>query len=190
MSDAKQPFSNRHANLVSGALHFRLFLLDGSVGYPLEYVSGPYIDRIRFPGLARNQSALRREAEKLDAGTISRDEYDLADSMGRNKLYNTANYVIAPAQVAILALCVGILYGLNVNTSQDNSNWGVSVIMSFGGGVIILTSLPWFILEKRRPGQNPPPGMNIVRAGLWQWYRTATQIWSLKQTLIYLIGSL
>ena len=166
----------------------RLCFLDCSVGCLEEHVLWLYIDWSRFPTLARNTPTLRREAEKLNAGTISRTEYDLADSMSRNRLYNTASYVIAPAQVVILAVCVGILHAMKANASPENSNWGVSTIMAFGGGVIVLTSLPWFILEKRRPGQSPPHGMSIIRAGLWQWYQTVTQIWSLKQTLIYLFG--
>jgi len=46
--------------------------------------------------------------------------------------------------------------------------------------------MPWFVLEKRRPGQDP--GMNIVLAGFWQLWRAVTRIWELKQSLYYLIG--
>ncbi|MCJ1263363.1 hypothetical protein MMC22_003233 [Lobaria immixta] len=137
---------------------------------------------------ARSSPALRRKAEALNAGDISRDEYDAADRMIRSKYLNIAMYVCSPAQVLILAVCVGILYALNVNANGANSNWGISVILAFLSGLCALFSLPWFIMEKRRPGQTLPAGMSIVRAGLWQWWRTASQVWRLKQTLFYLIG--
>ena len=143
---------------------------------------------LRFPGFARSSPALRRKAEALNAGDILRDEYDAADRMIRSKYLNIAMYACSPAQVLILAVCVGILYALNVNANEANNSWGISVILAFLSGLCVLFSLPWFIMEKRRPGQTLPAGMSIVRAGLWQWWRTASQVWRLKQTLFYLIG--
>lgn len=140
-------------------------------------------------GLARSNPALRRKAAALKAGDISRDEYDRADSMTRSKYLNIATYVIGPAQVLILAVCIGILYALNVDASNANKNRGLSVTIAFISGLCALFSLPWFIMEKRRPGQSLPAGMNILMAGLWQWWRTASQVWRLKQTLCYLIGA-
>ena len=124
----------------------------------------------------------------MKAGDISRDEYDRADGLTRSRYLNIATYAVAPAQVLFLALCVGILYGLNANASIANNSWGLSVVIAFVSGLCVLFTLPWFILEKRRPGQTPPAGMNILRAGLWQWRRAASHIWKLKQTLFYLIG--
>lgn len=60
------------------------------------------------------------------------------------------------------------------------------MLIAFASGVWLLLSIPWFILEKRRPG--PDPGMNIVLAGLWQLRQAITQIWQLRQSLYYLIG--
>ena len=140
--------------------------------------------------LARNLPVMRRKAEELKAGSISRAEYNRVDSMSRSKIYNIPNYVVSPFQVLILAICTIILYRLNANESDAKSNWGVSVIIAFVSGLGLLFSLPWFFLEKRRPGQTPPANMNIIRAGLWQWGQTASHIWRLKQTLLYLIGEL
>ena len=50
----------------------------------------------------------------------------------------------------ILAVIVGILFGLDVNASQANNNWGLSVLIAFATGVWILLSIPWFVLEKVR----------------------------------------
>lgn len=131
---------------------------------------------------------MRRKAEELKAGSISRAEYDRVDSMSRSKMYNIPNYIVSPFQVLILAICAMILYRLDANKSDAKSNWAVSVVIGFVSTLGLVFALPWFVLEKRRPGQTPPANMNIIRAGLWQWGQTASHIWRLKQTLLYLIG--
>ncbi|MCJ1413092.1 hypothetical protein MMC19_007194 [Ptychographa xylographoides] len=141
-----------------------------------------------FPGLARNTPQLRAKAEEYTAGTISRDDYDYADMMQRSRLSNMAFYIQSLGEIVILAVIVGVLYGVNVNASVANNNWGLSVLIAFATGVWVLLAIPWFVLEKRRPGQPLPPNMNIVMVGLWQLYRALTQIFKLKQSLIYLIG--
>lgn len=139
-----------------------------------------------FPGLARNTRALRDEARRFEDGEIARDEYEFTDSMKRNEISNTAFYIQSLGEIVILAVIVGIMFGLRVNDSEERNNWGLSVLIAFASGVWLLLALPWFALEKRRPGQDP--GMNIVIAGFWQLWRAITQIWQLKQSLAYLIG--
>ncbi|GIZ37684.1 hypothetical protein CKM354_000112400 [Cercospora kikuchii] len=139
-----------------------------------------------FPGLARNTKEIREKAEQFENGEITRDEYDHADSMKRNELSNTAFYVQSVAEVFILAVIVGIGFAMKVNKSVANNNYGLSVLIAFASGVWMLVAIPWFVLEKRRPGQDP--GMNIVLAGLWQLWNAITQVWQLKQSLFYLIG--
>ena len=139
-----------------------------------------------FPGLARNTRELRDKAAEFEDGGISREQYDHADSMKRNELSNTAFYVQSMGEIVILAVIVGIMFALHVNASQANNNWGLSVLIAFASGVWLLLALPWFALEKRRPGQDP--GMNIVLAGFFQLWRAVSQIWQLRQSLAYLIG--
>ncbi len=129
---------------------------------------------------------MRDKAREFEAGTITRDEYDHVDSMKRNELSNMAFYIQSLGEIVILAVIVGVMFALNVNASVANNNWGLSVLIAFASGVWLLLAIPWFILEKRRPGQDP--GMNIVIAGFWQLWRALTQIWQLKQSLFYLIG--
>jgi MFS-type transporter involved in bile tolerance (Atg22 family) len=140
-----------------------------------------------FPGLARNTVEMKAEADAYVAGQISRDEYDYADTMKRSQLSNMAFYIQSVGEIVILAVIVGIMFGLNVNASTANNNWGLSVLIAFASGVWILLSLPWFFLEKRRPGQDPAP-RNIIMAGLWQLVHATRQIWKLKQSVLYLIG--
>lgn len=139
-----------------------------------------------FPGLARNTVPLREQARKYEDGEISRDEYDKSDSMKRNELSNVAFFVQSAGEIIILVVIVGIMFGLNVDASTANNNYGLSVLIAFASGVWLLLSIPWFVLEKRRPGLDP--GQNIVIAGARQLWAAMTQIWQLRQSLCYLIG--
>lgn len=140
-----------------------------------------------FPGLARNTVEMKTKADDFKAGTISREEYDFADTMKRSQLANVAFYVQSVAEIFILAIIVGIMFGLHVEGSEANNNWGLSVLIAFASGVWLLVSIPWFFLEKRRPGLDTS-GQNIILAGLKQLSLAARQIWKLKQSLIYLVG--
>ncbi|KAI8675818.1 Autophagy-related protein [Fusarium keratoplasticum] len=140
-----------------------------------------------FPAIARNTAEMKAHADDLVAGKISRAEYDYEDSMKRSQLANVAFYVQSVAEIVILAVIVGIMFGLDVNASESNNNWGLSVLIAFASGVWLLVSLPWFFLEKRRPGQDPGD-RNIVLAGLSQLFYAMRQIWRLKQSLLYLVG--
>ncbi|OJJ46757.1 hypothetical protein ASPZODRAFT_132891 [Penicilliopsis zonata CBS 506.65] len=140
-----------------------------------------------FPGLARNTAEMKTKAEEYAAGRISREEYDLADTMKRSQLANVSFYVQSVAEIVILAVIVGIMFGVDVDASTAKNNWGLSVLIAFASGVWLLVSLPWFIFEKRRPGQSTD-GRNIVLAGLQQLVYAMRQIWKLKQSLLYLIG--
>ncbi|KAL8705246.1 MAG: hypothetical protein Q9201_001625 [Fulgogasparrea decipioides] len=141
-----------------------------------------------FPCLARNTPQLRVKAEQYSDGAISREDYDYADMIQRSRLANMAFYIQSCGEIIILAVIVGILFAVNVRASEANNNWGLSVLIAFATGVWLMLALPWFMLEKRRPGQPIPPNMNIVTVGFWQIYRAITQIWRLKQSLLYLIG--
>jgi len=140
-----------------------------------------------FPGLARNTPELRQKAEEYQAREITRQQYDYADTLKRSELSNVAFYIQSLGEIVILAIIVGILFGVKVNDSIANNNWGLSVLIAFATGVWALLAIPWFIKEKRRAGQEIPLNVNIITVGIWQLYRALRQIWHL-QSLIYLIG--
>ncbi|KAF2487978.1 autophagy-related protein 22-like protein [Neohortaea acidophila] len=139
-----------------------------------------------FPGLARNTPQLRDKAVQFENGDISREEYDFADSMKRNELSNVAFYTQSVGEIFILVVTVGILFAVHADRNAASNSWSLSVLIAFCTGVWLAVAIPWFIIEKRRPGQDP--GMNIVLAGLWQLWRAFSQVWQLKQSLAYLIG--
>lgn len=72
-----------------------------------------------------------------------------------------AFYIQSCGEIIILAILVGILYGVNVRASKANNNWGLSVLIAFATGVWLLLAIPWFVIEKRRPGREIPANMNV-----------------------------
>ena len=140
-----------------------------------------------FPGLARNTPEMKEKADSYVAGAITRDEYDYADSMTRSRLANVAYIIQSFTEVIILAVIIGIMFGLKVTASEANNNWGFSVLIAFGTAIWLVVGLPWFFLEKHRPGQDPGR-RSILVAGFWQIWHGIKAIWKLKQSLVYLIG--
>ncbi|KAL2858460.1 MFS general substrate transporter [Aspergillus pseudoustus] len=140
-----------------------------------------------FPSLARNTRDMREKADEYMRGTLSRDDYDFADTMKRSQLANTAFYIQSLAEIIILAVIVGIMFGVGINASAAKNNWGLSILIAFASGVWLLVSLPWFFLEKRRPGADPG-NRSIIMVGLSQLYFAMRQVWKLKQSLLYLAG--
>ncbi|TVY42175.1 Autophagy-related protein [Lachnellula occidentalis] len=100
-----------------------------------------------FPGLARNTPEMKDKADAYIAGTITRDEYNYADSLMRSRLANVALCIQSLAEVFMLAIIIGIMFGLKVKDSDANNNWGLSVIITFGSAIWLIVSLPWFFLE-------------------------------------------
>ncbi|KAI1339973.1 autophagy-related protein 22-like protein [Xylariaceae sp. FL0016] len=141
-----------------------------------------------FPGLARNTPQLKEAARAYAEGDVSQADYEKQDERERSRLSNVAFYIQSVGEVVILAVIVGILFAVHANDSTAQNNWGNSVLIAFATAVWLALSIPWFLIEKKRPGLKIPVGKNIVSVGLWQLWEAITKIWHLKQSLIYLIG--
>lgn len=141
-----------------------------------------------FPALARNLPAMREAREAVGEGRMSAGELARRDEKERSRLSNVAFWVQSVGEVVILAVIVGIMYALHVNDGVQQNNWGLSVLIAFATACWVALSVPWFVLEKTRPGLEVPVGMNLVSVGFWQLYEAATKIWHLRQSLIFLIG--
>ncbi|PTB64706.1 hypothetical protein BBK36DRAFT_1123542 [Trichoderma citrinoviride] len=141
-----------------------------------------------FPTLARNTTKLKDARLAYEAGDITLTELDHRDEMERSRLSNVSFYIQSVGEVVILAIIVGIMFALKVDESAANNNWGLSVLIAFATAVWLALSIPWFFVEKSRPGMKIPPGYNIVTVGFWQLYEALTQIRQLKQSLIFLAG--
>lgn len=105
---------------------------------------------LTFP--AGNTPQIRERAAQYEAGEITREEYDFHDMMKRNELSNVAFYTQSIGEIFILAVTVGILFAVHAQIPANN-NWSLVVLIAFATAVWVAVAIPWFILEKRRPGQ-------------------------------------
>ncbi|KAJ2975696.1 hypothetical protein NQ176_g5379 [Zarea fungicola] len=141
-----------------------------------------------FPSLARNTQYLRDSRVAFRSGDISQQELDRRDEMERSRLSNESFWAQSVGEIVILAILVGVMFGVKVDDSVEKNNWGLSVAIVYSTACWLALSIGWFVLEKKRPGMTVPPGLNIVTVGFWQLYEAGSQIWQLKQTVIFLIG--
>ncbi|KDN49206.1 hypothetical protein K437DRAFT_245262 [Tilletiaria anomala UBC 951] len=140
-----------------------------------------------FPGMARCSREVREEERKLKAGESSPEQLEKTDQLMRNRISNISFAVSSLGELVLLAIIQGILIGIRADADQESNTRALSIIIAFSGGAWTLTALPWFLLEKHRPGQPLPRGTNYITAGAMQAWTTIKVIWELKQSLIYLI---
>lgn len=141
-----------------------------------------------FPSLARNTPRMKEARISYENGELTLEELDRKDEMERSRLSNVSFWLQSVAEIIILAMIVGIMHGVDVDASTKNNNWGLSVLIAFATGCWLVLSVPWFVLEKKRPGMPIPKGYNIVTVGFWQLKEAFLQIYQLKQSLIFLAG--
>ncbi|KAL7279297.1 hypothetical protein ACG7TL_007138 [Trametes sanguinea] len=140
-----------------------------------------------FPGLARNLPCVQESAAKTISGEKTLAEHADYESLERNRISNVSFAVCSAGEIVILAIMVGILKGLHSDASTENNTKAFSALIAFSGGVWLLCALPWFFLEKRRPGLALPPGVSMLTIGFKQTYVALRECMRLKQTFLYLI---
>ncbi|KAM5537217.1 hypothetical protein V8D89_009150 [Ganoderma adspersum] len=140
-----------------------------------------------FPGLARDLANVQESAARVESGDKSAEEHADLESMERNRISNVSFAISSAGEIIILAVMVGILKGLKSDASTENNTKAFSVLIAFSGGVWLLLALPWFFLEKRRPGLALLPGASMLTIGFKQTYIAFRECMRLKQTFLYLI---
>ncbi|TBU38548.1 MFS general substrate transporter [Dichomitus squalens] len=140
-----------------------------------------------FPGLARDLPIVQESAAQVDSGKKSVEKHADLESMERNRISNVSFAVSSAGEIIILAIMVGILKGLKSDASTENNTKAFSALIAFSGGCWLLCALPWFFLERRRPGLSLPPGASMLTIGLKQTYIALRECMRLKQTFLYLI---
>ncbi|EJD06852.1 uncharacterized protein FOMMEDRAFT_75769 [Fomitiporia mediterranea MF3/22] len=140
-----------------------------------------------FPGLARDLPEVKASAKEVQTSHKSQEEHAQFESLQRNRISNVAFAISSAGEVIILAIMVGILKAVKSDESTENNTKAFSVLIAFAGGVWALCALPWFFIEKRRPGLTLPPGTSLLTVGFRQTYVALLECMRLKQTFLYLI---
>ncbi|KAH7930161.1 MFS general substrate transporter [Leucogyrophana mollusca] len=140
-----------------------------------------------FPGLARQLPEVQESALQVAEGKKESDVHAAFESLSRNRVSNISFTVSSVGEILILAVMVGILKGLKAGDSTENNTKAFSVLIAFSGAIWLLCALPWFFLEKRRPGLSLPPGTSLLTVGFRQTYVALRECLRLKQTFLYLV---
>lgn len=96
-----------------------------------------------FPGLARQTPKIRAKMQEHLSGRISREEYDVSDSLMRNELSNLALYVNGLGAVFIALVGAGILYSIKADDSIENSIRGYSLFSVWASVVFFIFAVPY-----------------------------------------------
>lgn len=113
-----------------------------------------------FPGLARHAPPAAAAADERE----------------RSRLSNVALALQSLGEVLMLAAAAGLARAL-------------AGLVAFAAACWLALSLPWFVLERPRPGRRLPPGApSLLAAGLRQLRDAAALLHRLRQTLVYLVG--
>ncbi|KAG0706740.1 MFS general substrate transporter [Suillus ampliporus] len=140
-----------------------------------------------FPGLVRHLPEVETSARLVADGEQSWDEHAEFESLSRNRVSNISFTVSSLGEILILVVMVGIIEGLKAGDNTANNTKTFSVLIAFSGAIWLLCALPWFFLEKRRPGLALPPGSSLLTIGSRQTYVALRECTRLKQTFLYLI---
>lgn len=120
-------------------------------------------------------------------GPMTADKYSLLETMAINRISNVAFTVCSVGELIILAVIQGMLYGIHADRDKQSNTTALSAVVAFSAAAWVLCAIPWFLLEKRRPGQPLPPGTSYLTAAVKQVFLAAKHLRRLRQTLIYLV---
>jgi MFS-type transporter involved in bile tolerance (Atg22 family) len=141
-----------------------------------------------FPKLAADQPVSIKAQNDRNDGRISDSECDARLETERSKIMNHSWAWNNVGAMIGACLCVAALKGINADASTENNNLGYSVCVALFAGLTLVFSLPWFFLEKRRPGKPVPQGTSIVAIGLRNyWKTTVTMAVQLPQAFLYVV---
>ena len=86
------------------------------------------------------------------------------NTLERSKISNYVQAVSSVGSAVGIAIGVGIAAGVGQATVAEN-NKTYAMIVGFFGAVWLVTSIPWFLAEKRRAGQKLPDNTPMLLAG-------------------------
>ncbi|KAG2173078.1 hypothetical protein INT44_007051 [Umbelopsis vinacea] len=140
-----------------------------------------------FPQLARDLPEMMESEKQLLAGEKDIQEHETLDVMSRNRISNMSFVICNAGEVVILAIMVGILKAVNSDAGVEQNTKAFSILIAFSAACWILCAIPWFVLEKHRPGKALPAGSNYFTVACKNVWYALKECLKLKQTFLYLI---
>ncbi|KAI0375961.1 MFS general substrate transporter [Pilatotrama ljubarskyi] len=135
-----------------------------------------------FPRLARNTPHARELREKYERGEISADEYEVEESLEKNRISNISTMHSNIGYIATLALNLSLLLP-RANDPKVNN-----YVLVLTNGYWVLLGIWWFIFQQPRPGPSLPKGEHYLTIGWKQIWIALKQYKKLPYTFIYLVA--
>ncbi|KAK4496462.1 hypothetical protein PRZ48_012442 [Zasmidium cellare] len=138
-----------------------------------------------FPTLVRDLPELQASERQVIEGTKSPEEHAQLDMMERSKMSNWAFMFEYVGSFLAIVLVYGIAFGIGHTTDAQN-NKVFAVVAAYFGAIWIISSVPWFIFDQRRPGQKLPDNTSWLTVGFKQIWEAARNVVKLRQTFLYI----
>ncbi|KAL1944115.1 hypothetical protein VTO73DRAFT_3300 [Trametes versicolor] len=135
-----------------------------------------------FPRLARNTPHARSLREKYESGEIPAEEYEVEESLEKNRISNISTMHSNIGYIFTLALNLSLLLP-RMNDPRVNN-----YVLVLTNGYWVLLGIWWFIFQQPRPGPSLPKGEHYLTIGWKQIWVAFKQYKKLPYTFIYLIA--
>ncbi|KAI0737688.1 MFS general substrate transporter [Daedaleopsis nitida] len=135
-----------------------------------------------FPRLARNTKHARDLREKYERGEIPAEEYEVEESLEKNRISNISTMHSNVGYIFTLALNLSLLLPLMDNPKVNN------YVIVLTNGYWVLTGIWWFIFQQPRPGPSLPKGEHYLTVGWKQIWAALKQCKKLPHTFVYLFA--
>ncbi|OAA59477.1 Major facilitator superfamily domain, general substrate transporter [Cordyceps fumosorosea ARSEF 2679] len=140
-----------------------------------------------FPSLVHNLPKVLKSEQDVRDGVKSPEEHAELDSYERSKLYNLCNITGSALVVVFYAIAVGISAGIGFDTPVKLIR-SYNVLMGYFGALTVICTVPFFLVQKHRPGQQLPEGTSFWSVGFKQIWSAMKSAKELRQCLLYLLA--
>lgn len=140
-----------------------------------------------YPSIVRDLPQMQESERQVLEDTKTAAEHNQLDSLERSRLSNWTYVFSGLGNTAFILLALAISYGIGYQTAAENDKI-YGVVTAYFGGILILTSLPWFLLDQHRPGSRLPDNTSWLTVGPKQIWEAAKNVVHLKQTFLYILA--
>lgn len=137
-----------------------------------------------FPRLARNTERTKVARRQLDAGEIETREYERVEMLERNRISNISTAHSNWGYLITMVLALALLLPHPIADDPKVNNYVIALTNAYW----VVLGLPWFFIQKKRPGPSLPKGEHWVTIGWKQIWIALKQYKRLPYTFIYLFA--
>ncbi|KAJ3072560.1 hypothetical protein HDU98_003388 [Podochytrium sp. JEL0797] len=137
-----------------------------------------------FPRLAAHMPSVY---EKIDAGcTVGEVDDEIA--MQRSRISMISTYWSNIGWAVPLLIFLGVIYALNEDPNAGQTPFTYNANALVFGLYWLVFAIPYFILDKKRPGPDIPKGVNIYTKGMSEAYEAVRLAKKLPEAWWYILG--